>query len=172
MCFWKSILHVSFPKAFLLWLGVVMQMRENMEPPCSITDLTVHLSYLKMLNYCCNSGDVLLGLYQVMKWILWIGNLFIVPSRAKFGVNLKFELGPLKVSSKELLRVLNVACFSSFMCFVLISWPYLYVFIAAHVPWRWTAGSFLSNWALRSSLQELYSLLRRWAAAHWKLQTP
>lgn len=37
----------------------------------------------------------------------------------------------------------------------------VYVFIAAHVPWRWTAGSFLSNWALWSSLQELYSFLRR-----------
>lgn len=48
----------------------------------------------------------------------------------------------------------------------------VYVFIAAHVPWRWTTGSFLSNWALWSSLQEFYSFLCRWATTYWKLQTP
>lgn len=76
-----------------------------------------------------------------------------------------FEVSVANVFECFVLLIIDMFC----LYFLALS---MYVFIPAHVPRRWTAGSFLSNWALWGSLQELYSFLRRWAAAYWKLQTP
>lgn len=67
-----------------------------------------------------------------MDTVLGTGNLFIIPIRAKFSVNLECELDPLKVSSEALLTFLHIVCFSSLMCFVFISQPYLCVFLLQH----------------------------------------
>lgn len=83
-----------------------------------------------LLQFRWRSTWCLLG--DEMDIVLWTGSLFIVPIRAKFNVNLKFEVDPLKVSSKELLMFLNVVCFSSLMCFVFISQPYLCMFLLQH----------------------------------------
>lgn len=87
-----------------------------------------------MLNYCCSSGDVLRGHYQAMnEYCVMSWEPLYCPYQQKFSVNLKFELDPLKVSSKELLMFLNVICFSSLMCFVFISQPYLCMFLLQHM---------------------------------------
>lgn len=56
--------------------------------------------------------------------------LLYCSTRAKFCINFKLELGPLKVSSRELLMFMNVVCLSSLMSFV--SQPYLCIFSLQH----------------------------------------
>lgn len=102
----------------------------------------LHVSYLiwqsisvtwKLLSCCCSAGDVPLSFPgDEVNTVLWTGHHFIAPIRAKFTVKMKFQLDPLKVSSKALVMFLNAVHFSSLLCFVLIPQPDPCVFLLQH----------------------------------------
>lgn len=86
-----------------------------------------------MLSCCCSAGEVPLSLPgDEVNIVLQTVHHLIAPIRTKFSMNMKFQLDPLKVSSKALLMFLNVVCFSSLVSFVFIPQPYPCMFLLQH----------------------------------------